>query len=48
MIIRGNLQTLTLVFSCEYCETFKNTYFDERLQTAASNREAPVPETLLW
>ena len=28
--------TLTQVFSCEYCEIFKNTYFKEHLQTAAS------------
>ena len=24
------------VFSCEYCEIFKNAYFEEHLQTAAS------------
>ena len=24
------------VFSCEYCEIFKNTYFEEHLQMAAS------------
>ena len=24
------------VFSCEYCEIFKNTYFDKHLRTAAS------------
>ena len=24
------------MFSCEYCEIFKNTYFKEHLQTAAS------------
>ena len=29
-------QTPTQVLSCEYCETFKNTYFEEHLQTAAS------------
>ena len=23
------------VFSCEYCEIFKNSYFEEHLQTAA-------------
>ena len=28
--------TPTQVFSCETCETFKNTYFVEHLQTAAS------------
>ena len=24
------------VFSCKYCEIFKNTYFEEHLETAAS------------
>ena len=24
------------VFSCKYCEIFKNTYFEEHLGTAAS------------
>ena len=28
--------TPTQVFSCEYCEILKNTYFEEHLQTAAS------------
>ena len=31
-----NKETPTQVFSCEYCEIFKNTYFEEHLQTAAS------------
>ena len=26
----------TQVLSCEYCEIFRNTYFEEHLQTAAS------------
>ena len=30
-------ETLAQVFSCEFCEIFKNTYFEEHLQTAASN-----------
>ena len=25
------------VFSCEYCKIIKSTYFEERLQTAASD-----------
>ena len=25
------------VFSCEYCETFKNTHFEEHMQTVASD-----------
>ena len=29
-------ETPTQVLSCEVWETFKNTYFDENLQTAAS------------
>ena len=29
-------ETLALVFSCEFCKTFKNTYFEEHLQTTAS------------
>ena len=29
-------ETPTLVFPCEYCEIFKNTNFEEHLQTAAS------------
>ena len=28
--------TPTQVFSCKYCEIFKNTYFEEYLQTATS------------
>ena len=29
-------ETPTEVFSCEYCEIFKNTYFEEHLLTADS------------
>ena len=29
-------KTPTRVFSCKYCEIFKNTYFEQHLQTAAS------------
>ena len=29
-------QTPTKGFSCEYCEIFKNTYFEEHLQMTAS------------
>ena len=29
--------TPTEVFSCEYWEIFKNTYFEEHLQTVASS-----------
>ena len=28
-------ETPTQVFSCEICEFFRNTYFEEHLQTAA-------------
>ena len=26
------------VFSCEYCKSFKNTYFEQHLQTTASDK----------
>ena len=29
-------QTLTQVFSCEFCEIFKNTFFIEHLRATAS------------
>ena len=29
-------ETLALVFSCEFCEIFKNTFLTERLWTTAS------------
>ena len=29
-------ETPTLVFFCEYCEIFKNTYFEKHLRTTAS------------
>ena len=29
-------ETLVQVFSCEFCEIFKNTYFEEHLRTTAS------------
>ena len=29
-------ETPALVFSCETCEIFKNTYFEEHLRTTAS------------
>ena len=31
-------QALAQVFSCEFCETFKNTFFTEHLWTTASER----------
>ena len=33
-------ETLTQVCSCEYCEFFKNTYFEEHLRAAASEISA--------
>ena len=33
-------ETLTQVPSCEYCEFFKNTYFEEHLRAAASELSA--------
>ena len=29
-------QTLVQVFSCEFCEIFKNTYFEKQLRTTVS------------
>ena len=34
------------MFACEYCEIFKNTYFEEELQTAAS--KICIRGQLLW
>ena len=31
-------ETPTQVFSCEICETFTNTYFEEHLRTTASGQ----------
>ena len=31
-------ETLTQVFSCEFCEIFKNTFFSEHLWTTASEK----------
>ena len=36
------LETPTHVFSCEYFEFFKNTFFEEHLQTAASVTKALI------
>ena len=33
------------MFSCEICELFQNTYFEEHLQTAASV-SAPAPDSI--
>ena len=30
------------VFSCEYCEIFKNIYFEEHLPTTASENQLTV------
>ena len=30
------------MFSCEYCEIFKNTYMEEYLRTAAFEAEQPM------
>ena len=39
-------ETPTQLFSCEYCEIFKNTYFEEHLQMAAS-RGCLFPASIL-
>ena len=31
------IKILTQVFSCEYCQIFKNTYFEEHLRKTASD-----------
>ena len=33
-----NEKTLTQVFSCKFCKTFKNTVFREHLQKTASEK----------
>ena len=32
-------ETLAQVFSCEFCEILKNTYFTENLRTTASEND---------
>ena len=41
-------ETPTQVFFCEYCEIFKNTYFEKHLQTTAAvnSRAAVFQESL--
>ena len=41
-------ETPTQVFFCEYCEIFKNTYFEKHLRTTASvnSRAAVFQESL--
>ena len=41
-------ETPTLVFFCEYCEIFKNIYFEKHLRTTASvnSRAAVFQESL--
>ena len=36
------------VFSCEFCEIFKNNYFVEHLQMAASKSEINPEKSLHW
>ena len=39
-------ETPTQVFYCEYCEIFKNAYFEKYLQTAASDTiEKAIPSS---
>ena len=37
LVIKLQRLTPAQVFPCEYCENFKNTYFEEHLRTAASD-----------
>ena len=34
--LQAKKETLAQVFSCEFCNIFKNTFFTEHLRTAAS------------
>ena len=36
-LIKFKKETLTQVFSCEFCEISKNNFFTEHLRTTASN-----------
>ena len=36
------------MFSCEYCEIFKNTYFEEHLRTAVSVISTEYKEKFYW
>ena len=38
-------ETLTQVFSCEFCEIFKNTFFTEHLWATASERDQNISKT---
>ena len=40
LLIKLLLQTLAHVFSCEFCEIFKNIFFEEHLR--------PTPSELFW
>ena len=40
-------KTLTQMFSCEYCETFKKIYFEEDLSMASSGRMTVVANNLI-
>ena len=35
------------MFSCDYCETFNNIYFEERLQTVAFVNKIKIKGTLM-
>ena len=37
--VKEGMQRPAQVFSCEYCEIFKNTYFEKHLWTAASENQ---------
>ena len=41
------LKTPTQVLCCEYCKIFLKTYFEEQLQTAASEKCYPNKTTVL-
>ena len=45
VFLRTQKQTLAQVFSCQFCEIFKNTFFIERLRTTASGSSRAFFET---
>ena len=41
-------ETLAQVFSCEFCEIFKKTHFEEHLRTAASLSSEHSSKHMQW
>ena len=45
-LIKFKKETSTQVFSCEICEIYKNTYFEEHLRTIASDTPLSLKASL--